>query len=363
MDTKGKFFEGSIQVLVILLILVVLGKIQYILAPIGRILATILIPMIVAIFLYYMIRPLVKFLEKHRINRTISIIGVFLFIITFLGLVFLYGGTKIGSQLESMYSIIVTQINNIKGSEILNDIMDILPIGEVKESIIEAFKNYALEIGRISFEAIEKIGNVGTQILLIPIILFYLLKDGKNIKLKFIDCIPKKMKDKISILLSDIDDVLSVYISGQMSVAFIIGSLTLLAYSLIGLENAFILGMINMMLSFIPFLGPILGIVPALIIASSTGIMMSVKVVIAQVIVQQLEGNFISPLILGDRLKIHPLTVILLVMVSVAEFGILGAFVAIPVYSILRVITKNLFKDKLDMKSEGVIAINEENTF
>ena len=95
-----------------------------------------------------------------------------------------------------------------------------------------------------------------------------------------------------------------------------------------------------MITNIIPFLGPFLGAAPAVLMALTIDMKMVLKVIILAVIVQQAEGDLITPKIVGDKLKLHPLEVILIILISINLFGILGAFIGVPLYLILNVIVK-----------------------
>ncbi|MFW6310732.1 MAG: AI-2E family transporter, partial [Nanoarchaeota archaeon] len=146
----------------------------------------------------------------------------------------------------------------------------------------------------------------------------------------------------INKVAQNIDDTLSRYIGGQIIVALILGILTLIGYLIIGLPNVFILSLFATILSFIPFIGPILGVIPAILIALTTSLIMVLKVLIVMVIVQQLEGNVIQPMIQGKRLNIHNLIIIFMVTIFIIVFGFLGSLFAVPFYASMRELVRNL---------------------
>ena len=99
-----------------------------------------------------------------------------------------------------------------------------------------------------------------------------------------------------------------------------------------------------MFLSIIPLIGPFIGILPAIFIGWTVGPLMILKVLLVLVITQQLEGNVVRPKVMGKRLNIHPIVIIFLVIIAVTLYGFIGAFFAIPLYGVLRIIIKNLIK-------------------
>jgi predicted PurR-regulated permease PerM len=117
-----------------------------------------------------------------------------------------------------------------------------------------------------------------------------------------------------------------------------------IGYLIIGLDYALILSLIAIVFTTIPFVGPFLAIAPAILVALSNSPFMVLKVVIVFIIVQQMESNFISPQIIGQRLNIHPLTIILLLLVAGSLYGLIGLILATPLYALSKVLIENLYK-------------------
>ncbi|GAA0608722.1 hypothetical protein GCM10009001_27590 [Virgibacillus siamensis] len=117
-----------------------------------------------------------------------------------------------------------------------------------------------------------------------------------------------------------------------------------IGYLIIGIPYAAVLGIFVMVTAIIPLIGPILGILPAIMVSLLLNPVKVIYILILTIVVQQLEGNLISPQVLGKRLDLHPLTVILLLVVAGALYGFIGVLLAIPLYAVLKVTSKNLYK-------------------
>ena len=118
---------------------------------------------------------------------------------------------------------------------------------------------------------------------------------------------------------------------------------------IIGLDYALILAIIASFTSVVPYLGPAIAITPALIVALVTSPIMLLKMIVVWTAVQLIEGKFISPQIMGKTLKIHPITIIFVILTSGNLFGVVGILLAVPGYAVLKVVVShifNLFKDK-----------------
>src|SRR5699024_5867929 len=140
------------------------------------------------------------------------------------------------------------------------------------------------------------------------------LKDGERFKKYFLSLFPKKFRNDIMNILHNMDTQVGSYITGQIFVAFCIGVMLLIGYLIIGLEYAIVLAIVAAVTSVFPYLGPILAITPAIIIAIVTSPWMLLKLAIVWAIVQFSEGHFISPNVMGKTMKIHPLTIMFVLL-------------------------------------------------
>lgn len=179
---------------------------------------------------------------------------------------------------------------------------------------------------------------------LIPVYTFYFLLEKKGIKSKWTDYLPvakSEFKDELVFVLRSINDYLIVFFRGQVLVALCDGVLYTIGFFIIGLPYAFLVGAMATVLTMIPFLGAIVTCVAALIIAfvQFGDWLHPILVLAVFAVVQTLEGLVISPKIMGDRVGLHPLTIIIAVMVGTTVLGgLLGGILAIPLTAALRVL-------------------------
>ncbi len=197
---------------------------------------------------------------------------------------------------------------------------------------------------------LERIGNLGSWfgllagVLLVPVYLFHFLLEKRGIEKKWTDYLPvrqSQFKNELVFCLRAINGYLIVFFRSQVLVAVCDGVLYTLGFLLIGLPYAFLLGLMATILTMIPLLGAIITCVTALLIAfAATGSWhLPALVLLVFGIVQSVEGLLISPRIMGDRVGLHPLTIIIAVMVGTTLLGgLLGGILAIPVTAALRVI-------------------------
>lgn len=338
-----------IQLLLILnLILVAIllfSKMNFVLSTITTVINAMFIPIVLAVFLYYLVRPVKRFLQNRRLSSGIATALSILLIIILIVYMLMYSSSIIANQGESLMVAIIDSVQSLtdKYSYLFPQIDEFLNIGQLLQKATNYLVNSFTDITKNIYVFASSIGNFIAQMVLIPIIMFYILKDDKKIYNAFATFLPKKFKAIILKILHEIDTVLRQYITSQIMVACVIGVLMFIGYVIIGMPNALVLALFSLITAFIPFLGVILGILPAILISLSMGFGMVIKIVILTIIVQQLEGNVITPNITGNQLNMHPLTTILVVTISVYFGGFFAAFLAVPIYNIVKILIKNLY--------------------
>ncbi|RSK25833.1 AI-2E family transporter [Bacillus sp. HMF5848] len=344
---KHPFFKYATGVALVLFIIYLLGKNQFAILPVLDFIRILLFPLLIAGFLFYILKPVVRLLTKFNfISRTLAILIVFSIMIGAI----MFGGMTLGVTVDEQFSQFLEKIptfieeNEKQTKQIIQDNnFGLFSYEQAKQKLLTYIINLGQHVGENATKILSSITNVIAVMLTVPFVLFYLLKDGHRLLPFLLNFIPEKHEEEGKKILTDIDETLSTYIGGQMLIAFVNGILMYIGYLIIGLEYAFMLAVIVVITAVIPIIGPALGILPAILLALVTDPFLIIGILILLIIVQQLEGNFISPLIIGTKLSIHPLTVILLLLSAGVIYGFIGILLAVPVYSVLKVIVKNLY--------------------
>ncbi|WP_188455963.1 AI-2E family transporter [Virgibacillus oceani] len=352
-------FIGGRDLLFGLVILILIGimiyiydKIAFIFNPVIIIFSTIVPPVILAFIAYYLLNPIVHFLERYRIKRVWGIIIIILGISGLLTGIILLSAPAIESQVKDLVNNFPNYVKQMgdgitswvqhsflapyyeQGYQWLSTNLSDLSskIGDYLGGAVEGLRNVA-----------STLTNVVVAIFTFPFILFFLLKDGDKFKRYCLKLLPPKYRDDANQILHNMDVQVGSYIQGQIIVASCIGVLLYIGYLIIGLEYAITLAIIAAVTSVVPYLGPMIAISPAIIIAIVNSPLMLLKLAIVWAVVQFLEGHFISPNIMGRTMKIHPLTIIIVLLSAGNLFGIVGVILGIPGYAILKVIVVYIF--------------------
>ncbi len=344
---RDKFFKYALSIIAVLLIIFLMGKVSFVLVPILELIAVLFLPLVVAGLLYYLLRPLVRLIGKTKINRSIGILLLFALLIAIFALLGAYSGSLISKQLtqltSNLPSIVLdaqTKITELIKDNKLGSYFD----SKLQEQATKAIESIGPVIANNIFGAFTALTSIATVLIMVPFILFFFLRDDYIFIGRILSWIPKRFRKEADTILVEVDKTLEVYIIGQALLALILGILTYIGYMIIGLPYALILALFAIMTSFIPMFGSAIGIIPAMLVGLSNGPLMVLKVLIIMIAINQLEGNLISPFLVGKRLDIHPLVLILLFLVAASFYGFIGMLIAVPTYAVCKVIIKNIIQ-------------------
>ncbi|MGO3049591.1 AI-2E family transporter [Staphylococcus casei] len=358
-ETRFMKFFGGKDLLFGLLILILVGiaififdQVSYVFKPFIIVFNTIAAPIIVSIILYYLFNPLVNLMERYNISRIWGVIILFLLIIAVIALAVNLLIPVISTQIKSFgnnFPHYVDKVNQFidsitKYSLISNyygqvqDQLDALA-NKLPSMISDYFNGFGSKVKNVA----EALVNVGVVIATTPFVLFFMLKDGHRFKEFSTKIMPPRFRKDFHDLLDKMSEQVGSYIQGQIIVSFCIGILLFIGYSIIGLDYSLILACIAAVTSVVPYIGPTIAISPAIIIALITSPIMLLKLVIVWTAVQFIEGHFISPNIMGKTLKIHPLTIIFILLSAGNLLGVVGVILGIPAYAILKVLISHLY--------------------
>ncbi|ALS73960.1 hypothetical protein AUC31_01250 [Planococcus rifietoensis] len=357
-------FLGGRNTFFTLLILILIGlvvfifrEVSFIFNPLNVFMKTVVLPVVLALILYYLLRPVLRLLERFKIPRIWGILIIFLGgigLLTLLSvLVFPFLRDQFQNLIEEFPDYFMRLLNNIDqflrnsfvGDYYRDSSFNIEAlIATLPTSIADTLQATVTGIIARVTSWISTITGVILSIVIVPFILFYLLKDGDKLPGYFLKLLPPRFRDDTREVLKDADKQLGAYIQGQLIVAFCIGVMVYIGFLIIGMDYALLLGALAMVTSIVPYIGPAIAITPAAIIALVTSPFMLVKLAIVWTVVQLVEGNLISPQVMGKTMYIHPVTIIFVLLTAGSLFGVVGVILGIPMYALLRVIVSHLYK-------------------
>src|SRR5690625_5243426 len=181
-------------------------------------------------------------------------------------------------------------------------------------------------------------------ITVIPVLVFYFLKDYEKIKNSLKLLIPKRYHVDMSKLFSAIDKRLGHYIRGQLLVSLFVSFTSLIVFRFLDIEYALLLAIIMGITNIIPYFGPIIGAVPVIAITITVSTKLVFIAVLAIIIIQVIESNFLSPYIVGKSINIHPITIIFVLLLGGQIGGVIGMLFAVPILTVFKEVALHLFK-------------------
>ena len=308
-------------------------------------------PLFVGIVIAWLFNPMIKWLEKKKVRRSLATTAVF---IVFIGLLVLIVGTFI----PTLY----TQVQDFAST--VPNIMNKLQKWFV--SFINSFDGIAgINVANIKTEVLTKIENLGTSLVSgLPetiiaavssffsgvgifvvglIIAFFLLLSFEDMN-QLIGFLPKKAKKVTKELLDEIDGALRTFVTGSIIDCLLIFVITSIGLSIVGLKAPLLFGLFCGITNIIPYAGPYIGGIPAVVVGFSQGITTGILTLIVIGIIQFLEGNFLQPVILSKTTKLHPVTIMLGLLVGGHLWGIPGMVISTPIIAAIKAVV--LYFDK-----------------
>jgi predicted PurR-regulated permease PerM len=358
-------FLGGANTLFTLIALVLIGlvififrEVSFIFNPLLVFMKTIVLPVILALVLYYLLRPVLRVLEGMRISRIWGIVIIFVGVTGILTLLivlvvpFLRAQTQtLIMEFPSYFMQLLTEVdaflrsNSYVGEYYINSSFNIEELlTTLPNTINETFETTATTVLTGITGFISTVTGVLLSIIIVPFILFYLLKDGEKLPETIINMLPPRLRQDTKVVFKEADRQIGAYIQGKIIVGAFIGVMVYIGFLIIGLDYALLFGVLAGVTSIVPYIGPAIAFTPAAIVAIVISPFMLVKVGIVWTIVQILESNIISPQVMGKTMFIHPITIIFVLLTAGSLFGIVGVIFGIPAYALIKVLVSHFYK-------------------
>lgn len=340
-DHKDKTVYVLGVVLVVLTCLFLVGQLRGLFFDMWGILSAVIGPLVISIIATYVMRPLVDALVARKVPRTVAIL--ILYVVAFAVIaVFLVNTLPLliaqASTFIKQLPVYVTMFDSFLDH--MTFAARVLPKG-VRTGIERALSG--AESGLVAWFSGALIGvrdliSGFVSAFVIPFLVFYLLKDYSLFTQLVIRLFPRRSHATVSRILEGIDASLGRYVRGQLLVMLLVGIATFVGLLIVHMPNALLLASIVGLTNIIPYVGPFLGAAPGLFMAFGVSNALLIKVLIVNLIVQQLEGNIFSPWIMGKTMRLHPLMILLAVMLAGEVAGITGLIFAVPLLAVGKVI-------------------------
>ncbi|CDO05129.1 hypothetical protein OPHB3_1066 [Oceanobacillus picturae] len=356
-----RWFQVLVFFILVFLLILLISETNFVFDPVIKYLGAVALPLIGAGILYYLTKPLMHLFERFRINRIVSIFLVF-FVLILLGyLVWIYIAPIAQNQFKNLIDNIPKMVNWAQDMITYwqsNQTMIPEQVDTAISNFTDNLQSHIENVLNYLFGFIGQLISVIAALVLVPFFLFFMLKDGDRLVPFVTQIFSKKKAKNLRSLLGKIDDTLTAFIQGQLIVSFAVGVLLFIGYLIIRLDYSLTLALFAMVMNVIPFIGPFIAVVPALIVGAFQDPLMIVWVSIVMLVVQQFESNFISPNVMGRALDLHPLTVITVILAAGSIAGFVGILFAVPFYAVIKTIIVHFYKTyqkSKDTKEDSLI--------
>ncbi|GIP37844.1 UPF0118 membrane protein YueF [Paenibacillus sp. J31TS4] len=356
----SRFFRICGGIIALLLIVWLTAKVSFLFLPLAAAVRVLLVPFMVAGFFYYLLRPLVRFLVSRRVNKVAAILSLYLAMsglaTAFAFLVWPALRTQTEQFIRNAPGLLETfqeQLDRLQNSRLLSSFFKgdsdwPSRLSDMLGSGLTAATDYAAGVVSI-------VTDFFLLVFTVPILLYYLLKQGNELRGFVLPLVPRRYRRDGAETLSAIDDALSGFIVGRVIITLLLGVMMYVGFLLIGLPYALLLTVISTIVNLLPYIGPILGAIPCVIVGFIESPTLALWTLVVVIAVQQIEGNLLAPHIYGKRLDIHPLTTILLLLVAGDMAGIIGMILAIPVYMVIKILLIQIYRLFLSEKVEELV--------
>lgn len=355
---ENKWYRALFWTLTIFLVIWVGTEISFVFQPIQVILALVTVPLIVAGLFFYFLVGIVDFLEKRlKGKRPLAVAMTLIGLVLIFTIVFSILGPVLGKQITSLVNAMPSIAKEFQQQTFA--VRDTLLQNEFLSRFMaqndEMFRNLTTNItsylgdlfGNIASSFGQVVGFVTSAVItivVIPFMLLYMLLDGKRLPDAIVKLLPSSYEKETRHILHDMHETVRSYVNAQLLVAFFVGITSLIGLWIVGVDYAILLALFMMVTNIIPYVGPFLGAVPAVIVAFIQDPIKVIWVIVVIIIVQQIESNVISPLIQGKSLKVHPLTIIIVLLVAGNLAGIIGMLIAVPFYAVAKTVVQNIVR-------------------
>ncbi|OEH91363.1 AI-2E family transporter [Bacillus solimangrovi] len=354
-----RWFQSLVVSILVFLLIFFIQRTDAVFEPVFAYIGAIAFPIILSGVLYYISRPLTRFLKKRKVPQVLAIFITIIILLCSMFFVVRFIAPIAQDQITKLLNNVPKMVNSAEDifyywkesqeifPEQLNDVID-----DASKMAIEHIEEFTVGITTFVITVVSQLVQFVFLLVLVPFFLFYMLKDEDKFQPFLTKFFNERKGNSLRRLLQSIDQTLSAFIQGQLTVSLCVGVMLYIGYVIIGLDYSLSLALFGIVTNVIPFLGPYLAVTPAILVALFQDPVMALYVAVIMIVAQQIEGNLISPNIMGKALNIHPITIITLILAAGSVAGFLGLLFVIPTYAVVKTIISHFYHEWLRTKAD-----------
>ncbi len=344
----GKILYTLFIILLVYVITLIFGEWK-ILSFVGKIVAVIS-PLFIGWFVAWLLNPLVKRLMSKGVKRGLAVTIAYLILIGIVGSIVAFTIPSLGEQISDIVSAVPEIANDVKNwiDNIFVKLSDLSleNLDTVKASFLLKIESIAESIQtNLPETAVNVISALASGIgkIVISLLLgFYILYDFDKVSSGFVGLFPRRAKKDVTELMDKLNETLYSFVSGTLWLSLLLFVVSVIGFSLIGLNAPVLIAFICVVTNLIPYVGPYIGAAVAAAIGFAESPVVGVLSLVFILITQTLEGEILHPIVMSKKMNLNPITIIISLLIFEYLFGIMGMVIATPVVAILKIIYKFL---------------------
>lgn len=296
--------------------------------------------LLVSALLAYLLDPLARWLEAHGFSRMAATAAVFVGLLLIIGAFLGYLFPLLANQLHAIQE----GVNIARAESLINEferriVTNLAFLGVRELDLLGTLQRFVARHAGNVVDYVPSLVSVLGNMVIVPFIVFFLLKDGRDFKKGFVSVVPNRYFEFTLNVLHKMDVQLGNYLRGQVIDAIIVGLLSIAALWMLGVDFAVLIGAFAGVTNLIPYVGPVAGGLLAVLVSIFTGDPLStaVAILVAFTVIQLVDNSAILPLVVARNVELHPLLILLVVIIGGKFFGVLGLLLAVPATAVAKV--------------------------
>lgn len=285
--------------------------------------------------------PWVNWMQKFKIPRTLSIIAIYVVVIAVFSLVIVSIVPPIAEQIGQLAKSLPVFYERLA--------LEFSPNGvsiNQRTALYNTLQTVSSHLGQTTksvFSTLTGIFGGLVSFFAILVIVFYITVEENVLKRFFFIFTPSHKKEYISDLIDEVKKKMGMWLRGQLSLCLIVGILTYLGLTILGVKYALVLALIAGLFEIVPFIGPCLSAVPSILIGFSDSLTKVLLIIVLYIVIQQIENHLLVPKVMQKAVGLNPIIVIVSILIGAKLFGIIGALIAVPIAAVIDVYLAHIF--------------------
>lgn len=355
----------NLKVLGLVALSLALGAVAYLFLAKIKLVVIILIA---ATFFAYLIYPAVFWLQRRRLPRWAAIAVVYLALAVVIGSALAYIGPVVTDQAQRLTTDTPRLLAETRDAIVNanNNLLATIPESARQsavaslDNIVSQFQTFAADFAGQAVRFAASLAAFMTAVILVPLLAFYILLDLDRLRETIVGLFPQRHRERTLAVLADIDAVVGGFVRGQIIVGAIVGGLVTVLLLIFRIKYALLIGVIAGIADLVPYVGAFAGAIPAVLLELfNAGPVWALILIGAFALLYELEGHFIAPAIVSQRVGLTPLMVIVAILIGAELGGIGGMFLSVPIAGIIRVLLRRFMHPQVVVPSQPLAPVGE----